>query len=130
MAHRCAILSVDMAKTPEPAPHNSAAPSRRLDSWKEIASYLGRGIRTVQRWEREERLPVHRLGHAKRGSVYADPAELTSWWESRRLTPVASQTTAIGETPAVVQLVRLTNSSGVTGFPALSSDARLIAFVS
>ena len=24
----------------------------RLDSWKEIAAYLGRGIRTVQRWER------------------------------------------------------------------------------
>ena len=35
----------------------------RLDSWKEIAAYLGRGVRTVQRWEREEGLPVHRLAH-------------------------------------------------------------------
>ncbi len=33
----------------------------RLDSWKEIAAYLKRGARTVQRWEREEGLPVHRL---------------------------------------------------------------------
>src|ERR1044071_7351839 len=58
----------------------------RLDSWKEIASYLSRGIRTVQRWEREEGLPVHRLLHDKRGSIYARREELTAWWESRRLT--------------------------------------------
>src|ERR1041385_1511743 len=38
-------------------------PERRLDSWKAIAAYLGRGVRTVQRWEREEGLPVHRLTH-------------------------------------------------------------------
>jgi hypothetical protein len=38
----------------------------RLDSWKEIAAYLGRAIRTVQRWEREEGLPVHRLMHENR----------------------------------------------------------------
>ena len=31
-----------------------------LNSWKEIASYLGRSVRTVQRWEREFGLPVHR----------------------------------------------------------------------
>ncbi len=58
----------------------------RLDSWKEIAAYLGRGIRTVQRWEREEGLPVHRLAHEKRGSIYARREELAAWWESRRLT--------------------------------------------
>src|SRR5207249_9472999 len=37
----------------------------RLDSWKEIAAYLGRGITTVQRWEQKEGLPVHRLPHAR-----------------------------------------------------------------
>jgi DNA-binding transcriptional regulator YiaG len=26
----------------------------RLDSWKEIAHYLNRSVRTVQRWERAE----------------------------------------------------------------------------
>ena len=61
----------------------------RLDSWKEIATFLGRGIRTVQRWEREEGLPVHRLGHDKRGTVYAKRDELTAWWESRRVTLAA-----------------------------------------
>jgi Tol biopolymer transport system component len=60
------------------------ASDRRLDSWKEIAAYLGRGVRSVQRWEREEGLPVHRLSHQKRGSVYAYKNELDEWWQSRR----------------------------------------------
>jgi len=29
-----------------------------LDSWKEIAVFLRRGVRTVQRWEKTEGLPV------------------------------------------------------------------------
>lgn len=59
-------------------------PEDRLDSWKEIANYLNREIRTAQRWEKTEGLPVHRLQHAKRGSVYAYRHELDAWWESRK----------------------------------------------
>ncbi len=55
----------------------------RLDSWKEIAAYLRRGARTLQRWEREEGLPVHRLQHGTLGSVYAYPEELDRWWAER-----------------------------------------------
>jgi TolB-like protein len=55
----------------------------RLDSWKEIASYLRRGTRTVQRWERTEGLPVRRLQHEKLGSVYAFKQELDSWFARR-----------------------------------------------
>ena len=62
----------------------SAASEERLDSWKEIASYLRRGARTVQRWERDEGLPVHRLQHDKQGTVYAYKSELDAWWENRR----------------------------------------------
>ena len=57
----------------------------RLDSWKEIAAYLGRDVTTVQRWEKREGMPVHRHLHDKRGSVYAVPAELDSWRDSRKL---------------------------------------------
>jgi TolB-like protein len=60
-----------------------ARASGRLDSWKEIAAYLRRGARTVQRWEREEGLPVRRLQHAKLGSVYAFRHELDAWFEGR-----------------------------------------------
>ena len=51
----------------------------RLDSWKEIAVYLNRGVTTVQRWERDEGLPVHRQQHDALGSVYAYKSELETW---------------------------------------------------
>jgi hypothetical protein len=70
------------ARTAIPGPQ--LVPKDRLDSWKEIATYLSRGERTVQRWEREEGLPVHRLTHQKQGSVFAYKEELDAWWESRR----------------------------------------------
>lgn len=55
----------------------------RLDSWKEIALYLRREVRTVQRWEHFEGLPVRRLFHRKAGSVYAFAHELDAWLEAR-----------------------------------------------
>jgi hypothetical protein len=55
----------------------------RLGSWKAIATYLGRDVSTVQRWERVEGMPVHRHVHLKRGSVYASRAELDAWRTSR-----------------------------------------------
>ena len=42
---------------------------RRLESWKEIAAYLGRDVTTVRRWERREGLPVYRILHSKLGSA-------------------------------------------------------------
>lgn len=51
----------------------------RLDSWKDIAAYLGRDLRTVQRWENERRLPVHRLPGGDKPRVYALPSELDAW---------------------------------------------------
>jgi tetratricopeptide (TPR) repeat protein len=54
----------------------------RLDSWKEIADYLGRTVRTVQRWQREG-LPVHRHHHKKLGSIFAIPSELDDWCRQR-----------------------------------------------
>ena len=54
----------------------------RLDSWKEIANYLGREVRTVQLWEHRECLPVHRHIHRRSGSVYALRSELDAWRSS------------------------------------------------
>ncbi|HWG37487.1 MAG TPA: LamG-like jellyroll fold domain-containing protein [Terriglobales bacterium] len=59
-------------------------PPDRLDSWKEIAAYLDRQVRTVQRWEKEEGLPIHRHAHRRQGSVYAFVTELDAWRENRR----------------------------------------------
>ena len=58
-----------------------------LTSWKEIAAYLQRAPRTVRRWEAEENLPIHRIQHAVRNSVYAYPSELDAWREGRKPDP-------------------------------------------
>jgi TolB-like protein len=71
-----------------PSPQADAdARGSRLDSWKEIAAHLARDIRTVQRWERREGLPVYRQQHDKLGSVYAFSHEIDAWraGRSRRL---------------------------------------------
>lgn len=57
--------------------------STRLESWKEIAGHLRRGVRTARRWEREEGLPVHRQMHKRLGTVYAYAHELDAWRDSR-----------------------------------------------
>lgn len=59
-------------------------PGDRLESWKEIAAYLNRGVRTAQRWERTEGLPVHRHHHDKRGTVYAFRHEIETWRANRK----------------------------------------------
>jgi hypothetical protein len=69
---------------PQNRSSDAGQPDHRLDSWKKIASYLKRDVRTVQRWERREAMPVHRHLHDKQGSVFAFPSELDAWWESRR----------------------------------------------
>lgn len=50
-----------------------------LNSWKEIAQYLDRGVRTIQRWEHGLGLPVHRIGKGKRSPVFATAPELNLW---------------------------------------------------
>ena len=55
------------------------SPNRRLDSWKNIAAYLGRDVRTVIRWELTRGLPVRRLPGLKRSAVYAFRDEIDAW---------------------------------------------------
>ena len=50
-----------------------------LNSWKEIAQYLGRGVRTVQRYENDLDLPVRRPRGKSRSAVIAIPDELDAW---------------------------------------------------
>ena len=51
----------------------------RLEGWKEIAAYLRREVRTVQRWEKSGGLPIRRHQHARRAVPYAFKAELDDW---------------------------------------------------
>lgn len=67
----------------------ASSPATRLNGWKEIAGYFGRAVRTVQRWERELGLPVHRLATGKGETVFALVAELDQWMADNERTACA-----------------------------------------
>jgi TolB-like protein/Tfp pilus assembly protein PilF len=78
-------LPLEVSMVGGAAPDEPSVPTtERLDSWKAIAVYLKRGVRTVMRWEKEEGLPVRRHLHQKRGTVYAYRHEIDAWWHGRR----------------------------------------------
>src|SRR5690348_15924187 len=72
-------------------PNTERHPGDRLNSWKEIAQYLGRSVRTVIRWEVEQGLPVHRQLHDKRGAIHAYKSELDVWVQKRTLSPESAE---------------------------------------
>jgi hypothetical protein len=54
--------------------------SNLLTSWKEIAAYLGRDVRTCLRWEKSFGLPIHRLDpDSEKSRVFAYRDELDKW---------------------------------------------------
>ncbi len=64
-----------------------------LESWKEIASYLGITVRTAQNWERDRGLPVHRDGDGPRARVSAYSRELDAWKSKRTVRVTGSRKT-------------------------------------
>jgi hypothetical protein len=56
-----------------------------LSDWRLIARYLGKSVRTVQRWERELGLPVRRTHGSPKSAVIAVPAEIDAWLQALKL---------------------------------------------
>ena len=81
----------------------------RLDSWKEIAVYLRREVRTVQLWEKHEGLPVHRHFHKKLGSVFALRSEIEEWKRqvSREDNICADESPALGAVKGNGQRIKI-----------------------
>jgi len=50
-----------------------------LHSWKEIANYTGRGVRTIQRYEIELGFPIHRPAGKSRSAVLGFSDEIDAW---------------------------------------------------
>ncbi len=94
----------------------AAASPGVLNSWKEIAAYLDRDVRTVMRWERTRGLPVHRLPGGPKSAVYALKSELDSWRKGRKLTLL--------DVPDKSDSVQLPT---VGTAPRLSPKARIVA---
>jgi len=94
-------MSVQVTSSPSTG---ADARGRRLESWKEIASYLGRDVTTVRRWEKREGLPVYRLQHSRLGSLYAYTAELDTW-RNERIPEAATGGMGANQAPETVRRV-------------------------
>ena len=65
---------------------NSSMEPSVLSDWKSIARYLGKGVRTVQRWEATLGLPVRRMHlEGPKAGVMAVRAEIDAWMKARPL---------------------------------------------
>jgi hypothetical protein len=63
---------------------NISGDSTVLSSWKDIARYLGKGVRTVQRWERHLGLPVRRpIGASQKSAVVLYRGDVDAWLATR-----------------------------------------------
>src|SRR5688500_17460823 len=101
-----------MSDRPHSLPAGPRSPANgHLDSWGEIAAHLRRSVSTVQRWEKHEGLPVHRIAHSKQGSVYATTAELDLWYQARSQAP-RSAPAAAAEGRIALAVLPFQNLSG------------------
>ncbi|MFO7694802.1 MAG: hypothetical protein R6V57_17100 [Vicinamibacterales bacterium] len=106
-------------------PQHTTSPERdRLDGWKEIAAHFGRGVRTVQRWERELQLPVRRIDTGRGQVTYAFVDELDRWRESAAATKAALDTGANGEAEGNAHTIsESTGRTGASSSPIQTSNS-------
>jgi tetratricopeptide (TPR) repeat protein len=76
-----------MSRVPDDPRGSDREASERLDSWKEIAAFLKRDVRTVQRWEKLAGLPIHRHVASRLRTAYAYRSEIEEWWRAQRSLP-------------------------------------------
>ena len=80
MADMARSLGAASVAAPLSVPSSSRLQERKiLNSWKEIATYLDRGVRTVQRWHADLGLPVHKVRDTRHSPVFAYRVELDEW---------------------------------------------------
>jgi hypothetical protein len=70
--------------------HDQRKPQAPLNGWKEIAAYLGKSVRSVQRWEATLGLPVHRIKTPDGQIVYSEAREIDDWRRQLEAQPVAA----------------------------------------
>jgi TolB-like protein/Tfp pilus assembly protein PilF len=111
-------------------------PNDILNTWKAIADYLDRDVRTVQRWEGSRNLPVHRLPGDDKSAVFARRSELDAWRGGVRRPPEAQTACSVAVLPflnvagdeALAYGVADGIINAMTAIPGLRVSARTSSF--
>jgi hypothetical protein len=82
----------------------------KVAEWKEVARYLGKSIRTLQRWERDLIPSTRRTYGKSRSGSFAVSAELDSWAQAH----VRAEQAELEENVFIVELM-LSNSATLLG---------------
>ena len=100
-----------------------AEPPQFLSGWKEIANYLGKGVRTVQRYEWELGLPVRRPAGKPRGSVVATKMEIDAWVAA---SPIRAQFRLSRYSPEVPEATWTAITNGLTEMGRLREQMKAL----
>jgi predicted DNA-binding transcriptional regulator AlpA len=86
---------------------NTSGDSTVLSSWKDIAEYLGKGVRTVQRWEHHLGLPVRRpIGSSQKSAVVLYRGDVDAWLATRFSARTMAKNDGNGSSHAVRSTLR------------------------
>ncbi|HKR32428.1 MAG TPA: hypothetical protein VJT08_18240 [Terriglobales bacterium] len=83
---------------------------RILNSWKEVSQYVGRGVRTLQRYERTLGFPIRRVAGRPHTSVMAFSDEIDTWLDGRSRGTHLNTTSAAGYDDWVPESASVTTS--------------------
>ncbi|AFL87633.1 hypothetical protein Terro_1324 [Terriglobus roseus DSM 18391] len=102
--------------------------SKMLSSWKEIAHFFGKGVRTVQRWEKTLDLPIHRPPGAPSNVVLARTSDLEEWMHRGPVSRAELDGPVVtGQSDSSVSLTALEREvaylAEITGIKAVAAEA-------
>ena len=101
----------------------------RLDSWKEIAAYLNRDLRTLQRWEKTGGLPIRRLNKPGMRAVFAYTADLDAWLQQQSPEAAAPERDESDPAAALAALAPVVAKPRVTARRVLLAAGVLLAAI-
>lgn len=85
----------------------TAAQGEVFSGWKDVANYLGKSVRTVQRYERELGLPIRRPSAKATIAVIATKAELDAWISASPLRAAFRRSEATPDNPGMLKEFRM-----------------------
>src|ERR1700761_2767365 len=100
-----------------------------LSSWKEIAHFFGKGVRTVQRWEKTLDLPIHRPPGAPSNVVLARTSDLEEWMHRGPVSRATSEEAEAAHQPETTMVAlgdlerEVSFLAQVSGAPAFEPEA-------